>query len=259
MAYSIKDQVVFITGASAGIGNAIAHQFGAAGCKLILTARRLDRLEKLAHELKSTYGTETHVTKMDVSKIDSIIDVVYRLPEAFQKIDILVNNAGLALGVNKAQDNLIDDINTVVDVNIKGILYLTQAIVPGMVTRRRGHVINISSIAGHEAYPGGSVYCGTKHAVDAITKSTRMDVVDTPLRVTAISPGLVETEFSVVRFKGDAQRAAQVYQGYEPLSAGDIADAVLYVATRPPHVQVADMIILPTAQASATVVHKQSD
>ncbi|MCF7796703.1 MAG: SDR family NAD(P)-dependent oxidoreductase [Lentisphaeria bacterium] len=257
MGYDIKDQIVFITGASAGIGQATARQFAAAGCHLILTARRVDRLQILAQELTQKYHIHVHHAAIDVSRLESIESVLNDLPESFTNIDILVNNAGLALGVNKAHENNPEDINTVIDVNVKGVLWLTQAIVPGMVSRQRGHVINISSIAGHEAYPGGSIYCGSKHAVNAITKSTRMDLAGTSVRVTAISPGLVETEFSQVRFRGDAQRASQVYQGYEPLVANDIADAILYAATRPPHVQIADMIIFPTAQASATIVAKK--
>lgn len=257
MAYAINNQVVFITGASAGIGQAAARQFAAAGCHLILTARRQDRLQTLAQALTEEFPVQVHAAAMDVSSLDSIQSVLENLPEDLKNIDILVNNAGLALGVNKAHENVPVDINTVIDVNVKGILYLTQAIVPGMVARQRGHVINISSIAGHEAYPGGSIYCGSKHAVSAITKSTRMDLADTPVRVTAISPGLVETEFSQVRFRGDIERAKDVYKGYEPLVADDIADAILYAATRPPHVQIADMIIFPTAQASATIVSKK--
>ncbi|MCF7800763.1 MAG: SDR family oxidoreductase [Candidatus Marinimicrobia bacterium] len=257
MAYAINHQVVFITGASAGIGQAAARQFAATGCHLILTARRQDRLQALAQELTEEFSVQVHPATMDVSSLESIQTVLANLPEPLKKIDILVNNAGLALGVNRAQENEPDDIDTVIDVNVKGILYLTQAIVPGMVERQRGHVINISSIAGHEAYPGGSIYCGSKHAVNAISKSTRMDLVDTPVRVTAISPGLVETEFSNVRFRGDTARAKNVYKGYEPLVAEDIADAILYAATRPPHVQIADMIIFPTAQASATIVSKK--
>jgi len=256
MNYSIENQTVFISGASSGIGAATAQQFAASGANLILAARRTERLDQLAAELKSNYNIQVHSIKMDVSKIDSVKQGIASLPASFKAIDILINNAGLALGVNKAQVNIPAEIDVVVDVNVKGVLYLIQEITPGMVTRGRGHIINISSIAGHEAYPGGSVYCATKHAVDAITKSTRMDLVDTPLRVTAISPGLVETEFSLVRFQGDTERASKIYQGYEPLIADDIADAILYAATRPPHVQIADMIIFPTAQASATVVHK---
>lgn len=257
MRYSMKNQTAFISGASSGIGAATARQFAENGANLILAARRTDRLCELANELKLKYKIQVYILKMDVSQIESVNQGIGSLPAIFKDIDILINNAGLALGVNKAQSNVPGEIDTVVDVNVKGVLYLIQAITPGMISRGKGHIINISSIAGHEAYPGGSVYCATKHAVDAITKSTRMDLVDTPLRVTAISPGLVETEFSLVRFQGDSERAAKVYQGYEPLLADDIADAILYVATRPPHVQIADMIIFPTAQASATVVHKQ--
>jgi NADP-dependent 3-hydroxy acid dehydrogenase YdfG len=173
-----------------------------------------------------------------------------------QTIDILVNNAGLVIGLEKAFATPAADVDTMIDTNVKGILNMIRAVVPNMITRDSGHIINISSIAGHEAYGGGSVYCASKHAVDAITKSLRIDVVDTALRVSAISPGLVETEFSLVRFKGDAQKAKRVYAGMEALVGRDIAEAVLFAATRPPHVQIADMIIFPTAQAAATVVHR---
>jgi NADP-dependent 3-hydroxy acid dehydrogenase YdfG len=254
----LKNKVVLITGASAGIGAACAEQFAAAGSNLVLVARRNDRLEKLAMQLSKTYSCSVHTAVLDVSDKQAVSSFREALPTAFQEIDVLVNNAGLVIGVEKAYETPAEDVDTMVNTNVKGVLNLIRSIVPDMVKRNSGHVINISSIAGHEAYPGGSVYCATKHAVDALTKSLRMDVVASDLRVTAISPGLVDTEFSLVRFKGDVQRARAVYQGLEALVAEDIADAVVYAASRPPHVQIADMIISPTAQASATIVHRES-
>ena len=254
----LKNKVVLITGASAGIGAACAEQFAAAGSNLVLVARRNDRLEKLAMQLSKTYSCSVHTAVLDVSDKQAVSSFREALPTAFQEIDVLVNNAGLVIGVEKAYETPAEDVDTMVNTNVKGVLNLIRSIVPDMVKRNSGHVINISSIAGHEAYPGGSVYCATKHAVDALTKSLRMDVVASDLRVTAISPGLVDTEFSLVRFKGDVQRARAVYQGLEALVAEDIADAVVYAASRPPHVQIADMIIFPTAQASATIVHRES-
>ncbi len=171
---------------------------------------------------------------------------------------MLVNNAGLGLGLDKLHEGLVDDWERMIDTNVKGLLYVTRAVVPGMVARGRGHVINLGSTAGHEAYPGGNVYCGTKHAVDAITKGLRMDLVDTPVRVSTVDPGMVETEFSVVRFHGDSDRAKKVYQGIDPLTAVDIADAILYCATRPPHVQINEIIMTPTNQASSLVVHRKT-
>jgi len=258
MSKPLKDKVVLITGASAGIGEACAHRFAEAGCRLILTARRSEKLNRLAAELAERYACQALPVKLDVQDGKAIKEVLTTLPKSHQAIDILINNAGLVIGVEKAYETPAIDIDVMVDTNVKGVFNMIAAIVPDMVVANRGHVINISSIAGHEAYPGGSVYCATKHAVDALTKSLRMDVVATDLRVTAISPGLVETEFSLVRFKGDVQRAQAVYAGLEALVADDIADAVFYAASRPAHVQIADMIIFPTRQAAATVVHRDA-
>jgi len=258
MSKPLKDKVVLITGASAGIGEACAHRFAEAGCRLILTARRSEKLNRLAAELAERYACQALPVKLDVQDGKAIKEVLTTLPNSHQAIDILINNAGLVIGVEKAYETPAIDIDVMVDTNVKGVFNMIAAIVPDMVVANRGHVINISSIAGHEAYPGGSVYCATKHAVDALTKSLRMDVVATDLRVTAISPGLVETEFSLVRFKGDVQRAQAVYAGLEALVADDIADAVFYAASRPAHVQIADMIIFPTRQAAATVVHRDA-
>jgi len=250
-------KTVLITGASAGIGEACAKIFAKSGANLILTARREDRLKELAFSLENEYSITALAVGLDVRNSQLVDEMIWGLPKEMQDIDLLVNNAGLVIGVEKAHETPESDIDTMFDTNVKGILNLIRAVVPSMLIRDMGQVINISSIAGHEAYPGGSIYCGTKHAVDAITKSLRMDVVDSNVRVTAISPGLVDTEFSIVRFKGDEEKATSVYKGLEALVAEDIAEAVFFAATRPPHVQIADMIIFPTKQASATIVHRK--
>ena len=257
MTENLRSQTVLITGASAGIGEACAHVFAEAGCNLILTARRLERLQKLADDLQQSYPIRALPLALDVRDAAAVQNLMDSLPPEFKEIDILVNNAGLVIGLEKAHETPESDVNTMLDTNVKGVLNMIRSVVPAMVARNQGQIINISSIAGHEAYAGGSVYCASKHAVDAITKSLRMDVVSTNLRVTAISPGLVETEFSLVRFKGDAEKAAKVYTGLEALVGRDIAEAVLFAATRPAHVQIADMIIFPSSQAAATVVHRQ--
>jgi len=249
---SLKDKTVFVSGASSGIGKACAEVFANHGSRLILCARRIDRLEKIAGE----FSVETHLLSLDVRDRKSVFSAVKSLPDTWKKIDILVNNAGLASGLSKLQDGDVDDWEQMIDTNIKGLLYLSRAIIPGMVERNTGDIINIGSIAGHEVYPNGNVYCATKHAVDAITKGLRMDLLGTSVRVCTVDPGLVETEFSVVRFHGDQERADKVYDGLEPLTGEDIADAVLYAATRPVHVQIAEIIILPTAQRASTLVHR---
>ena len=255
---NLKHKTILITGASAGIGQACAHLFARQGSNLILTARRGEKLVQLANQLQGEYDIQVYPKPLDVRDMNAVDEMNSNLPESLKNIDVLVNNAGLVLGVEKAHETPANDVDIMLDTNVKGVLNMIRAVVPEMVSKQQGHVINISSIAGHEAYPGGSIYCASKHAVDALTKSLRMDVVSTPLRVTAISPGLVDTEFSLVRFKGDAKKAAAVYLGLEALIAEDIAEAVLFAASRPPHVQIADMIIFPTKQAAATVVHREN-
>lgn len=252
----LNGKTVLITGASAGIGEACARAFAREGANLILTARRVERLEALAKELTDEHSVQVYIRACDVRNKEDVDALILAFPEEFCGIDVLVNNAGLVIGLNKAHETPDEDVDTMMDTNVKGLLHVTRAVVPCMVKEGKGHIINISSIAGHEAYPGGAVYCASKHAVDAITKSLRMDLVDTSLRVTAISPGLVETEFSLVRFNGDESKAKAVYDGLEPLVAKDIAEAVLFAASRPEHVQIADMIIFPTQQASAGIVHR---
>jgi len=246
------------TGASAGIGEACAHQFAASGAKVILTARRVEKLQQVEEQIKQKFPeAKVHVTKLDVSVWKEVEETIQSFPEEFRSIDILVNNAGLAKGVAYTADNVPEDIDVVIDTNVKGVLYVTRAVLPGMIERNQGHVINISSVAGIDGYKGGSIYCASKHAVQGATESLRKEVVDKNIRVTAICPGLVETEFSVVRFSGDQDRADSVYKGLNALMAEDVADNVLYVASRPPHVQIAEVVVYPTNQASVEIVHRQ--
>jgi 3-hydroxy acid dehydrogenase/malonic semialdehyde reductase len=252
----LKNKLVFITGASSGIGRASAIAFAAEGARLLLCARRADRLAELKARLEKEFHASVYSFVLDVRDREAVDRSMNALPEDWKKIDILLNNAGLSRGLDKLQEGLIDDWDEMIDTNVKGLLYVTRKIVPGMIERGSGHIINIGSIAGHEVYPRGNVYCASKFAVDAITQGLRLDLVDTPLRVTGIDPGLVETEFSEVRFHGDKERAKTVYKGIEPLKPEDIAETIVWCASRPPHVQIADVIIFPTHQSSAAVVHR---
>ncbi len=254
----LRKQTVLVTGASSGIGLSCARKFAEAGARLILVARRLERIEALQKELKQRHRSEALTIQLDVRKRADVAERMSALPKEWQAVDVLINNAGLSRGLDKLQEGSIDDWEEMIDTNVKGLLYVTRAIVPGMVSRGRGTIINIGSIAGHEVYPKGNVYCASKHAVDALTKGLRLDLVDTPLRVCTVDPGLVETEFSNVRFHGDTERAKQTYQKMTPLTPDDVADAVLFCATRPPHVQLSEIVIMPTAQASTTLVHRSS-
>jgi 3-hydroxy acid dehydrogenase/malonic semialdehyde reductase len=254
---SLTNKTVFITGASSGFGRAAAEAFAAEGANLLLCARRIERLKELETKLKaSNPSAKVHSIQLDVRDRKAVEKTLDALPEEWKAIDILINNAGLSRGLDKFQEASLDDWDEMIDTNVKGLLYITRKVLPGMIERNRGHIINIGSIAGHEVYPRGHVYCASKHAVDAITKGLRLDVVDTPIRVTTIDPGLAETEFSEVRFHGDTERAKSVYKGMEALTAEDIAETILWCATRPAHVQIAEIIIFPTAQASAAVVHR---
>jgi 3-hydroxy acid dehydrogenase / malonic semialdehyde reductase len=255
---SLKNKIIFITGATSGIGLASAKLFAKHGAKLILAARRTERLNELAKELKSKYKTETKLISLDVRNKKAVNDSIKKLPEKWKDIEVLLNNAGLSRGLDKLHEGKIQDWEEMLDTNVKGLLYVSRAVIPLMVKRNKGHIINIGSIAGHEVYPKGNVYCASKHAVDAITKGMRIDLVDTNIRVTTIDPGLVETEFSIVRFRGDSNKAKAVYTGIEALTPEDVADAVIYAATRPENVQVAEMILLPNKQASAMVAHRDS-
>lgn len=257
MSTSMKGKIVFITGASAGIGEACAGAFAAAGAKLVLSARRTERLANIAKKLTAEYGTECHLLALDVRHRAEVEHAVESLPETWREVDVLVNNAGLGRGLDKLHEGQPDEWEEMLDTNVKGLLFVTHALLPGMVERGRGHVINIGSLAGREVYPGGNVYCASKFAVKALTKGLRMDLLGSPVRVSTVDPGMVETEFSVVRFRGDEARAAKVYHGMKALTPGDVADTVLWVATRPPHVDVTEIVIMPTAQASATLVHRE--
>ncbi len=252
----LRNMIVCVTGASAGIGEACARAFARAGSHLLLCARRLDRLETLVTELRGLGSPDVGIVALDVRDRETVGGAFNRLPQKWRSIDILVNNAGLSRGLDPIHDGSIDDWDEMIDTNIKGLLYVSRAILPGMVQRGRGHVINIGSIAGHEVYPKGNVYCATKYAVGAITKGMQLDLLGTGVRVSTVDPGMVETEFSQVRFHGDTSRASAVYRGFTPLTGDDVADAVLYCATRPPHANVQEMILMPSAQASATMVHR---
>ncbi|MEI7663774.1 MAG: SDR family NAD(P)-dependent oxidoreductase [Bacteroidota bacterium] len=249
-------KLIMITGATAGFGRAIARKFAENGHNLIITGRRHELLEELAMELRTTCKIEVLTLCFDVRKQDEVENAIASLPENFMNIDVLVNNAGLAVGLNPVHEGVVDDWERMIDTNVKGLLYMTRMVSPLMVARRKGHIINIGSIAGREVYPMGNVYCGSKFAVDAITRGTRIDLVSHNIKVTQIAPGAAETEFSLVRFKGDKERADNVYKGFTPLSAGDVADAVYYVTTLPDHVNVNDLVLMPTAQASAVNMHK---
>jgi len=251
---STVKQTVFITGASSGIGQSTAKLLARHNFRLIICGRREDRLQKLQEELSQL--TELHVLAFDVRDEAAVKNAINSLPENWKEIDILVNNAGNAHGLDPIQSGSIADWDAMIDINVKGLLYVSHAIIPGMTERKRGHIVNIGSIAGKEVYPNGNVYCASKHAVDALTKGMRFDLNTYGIKVTAINPGLVETEFSMVRFKGDEERASNVYKGYKALEASDIADIILFTITRPPHVQMADITVLPTAQASSTIVKK---
>jgi 3-hydroxy acid dehydrogenase/malonic semialdehyde reductase len=252
----LTQKTVFITGASSGIGLACAYAFARHDARLVIAARRKNRIEALAQELNRVHDTEVFTMELDVRNQPAVEKAVRDLPANWKDIDVLVNNAGLSRGLDKLYEGKLEDWEEMIDTNVKGLLYVSRTVIPGMVERNRGTVINIGSIAGHDVYTGGNVYCATKHAVDALTKGMRMDLVDTPIRVCTIDPGLVETEFSEVRFHGDKERAKKTYQNMTPLTPDDIADAVLFAATRPPHVQIAELIIMPTAQASTTLVHR---
>jgi 3-hydroxy acid dehydrogenase/malonic semialdehyde reductase len=256
--YSLKDRVVFITGASSGIGRSCARAFALQDAKLLLAARRRAQLDALAGELSEKYRSEVHVLALDVRDQPAVARTVKDLPAEWAPIEVLVNNAGLSRGLDKLQEGRLEDWEEMIDTNIKGLLYVSRSVIPGLVERGRGHIINIGSIAGHEVYPGGNVYCATKFAVRALSKGLRLDLSGTPVRVSEVAPGLVETEFSIVRYRGDKDKAQKTYQGMTPLTPEDIADAVVYCATRPPHVNISEMIVMPTAQAATFLVHRKS-
>ncbi|AMQ55804.1 SDR family NAD(P)-dependent oxidoreductase [Algoriphagus sanaruensis] len=250
----MKNKIALITGATSGIGKASAITLAKMGYDIIGTGRRKDRLDELEKELPA--GVRFLPLVFDVRDREKVGEILGNLPSDWAAIDVLINNAGNAHGMDPIQTGSLDDWDAMMDINVKGLLYVSKAIIPGMTERQSGIIINIGSIAGKEVYPNGNVYCGSKHAVDAITKGMRIDLNPFGIKVIGIHPGLVETEFSLVRFKGDEKRAETVYQGYEPLVAQDIADIVEFVVNRPAHVVLADIVVLPTAQAAATLVKK---
>lgn len=248
---------VLISGATSGIGRSCAFEFGREGYDLILTGRRKDRLVTLQQELKDAFNISVIIANFDIRVQQEVATFVEGIPGEIRKeLRILINNAGLAIGRGPIQEGEIDDWERMIDTNIKGLLYLSRAISPIMAENRQGHIINISSIAGKEVYPGGNVYCATKHAVDALSKAMRIDLVDKGIKVTNIAPGAVETEFSIVRFKGDLKTAGSVYNGFDPLTPDDIASVILFATQQPAHVNLNDITIMPTSQASSTVFYK---
>jgi serine 3-dehydrogenase len=252
----LRNRIVLVTGATSGIGLACARAFARAGSRLLVCARRAERLDAIASELTTEHGVDVHPFTLDVRDQAAVSEAIATLPDDWKAIDILVNNAGLSRGLSPLHEGSIEDWEEMIDTNVKGLLYVSRAVIPGMVERGTGHVINLGSIAGREVYPGGNVYCATKHAERALTKGMQLDLLGTGVRVTTVDPGLVETEFSIVRFRGDTERAANVYSGLTPLTGDDVADAIIYCATRPPHVNVHELLLMPTAQASATMVKR---
>lgn len=253
--YRMTNKIALITGATSGIGLATAEIFAQNHIDLIICGRRSERLD--AFEAK--WGDKIAIQKLsfDVREKDDVFQKINDLPEEWKNIDILINNAGNAHGLDSFQDGKLEDWEAMIDINVKGLMYVSKAVVPFMLARQSGHIINIGSIAGKEVYPNGNVYCASKYAVDALNQGMRMDLFKQGIKVSAINPGLVETEFSEVRFKGDTERASKVYQGLQPLTAQDIAEIIYFVISRPQHVNIADLIVLPTAQASATLVDRK--
>jgi 3-hydroxy acid dehydrogenase/malonic semialdehyde reductase len=247
-------KTVLITGATSGIGRATARAFAKNNYKVIICGRREDRLAELQDEFSQR--TQVHTLLFDVRDKKSVFDSIASLPDEFKNIDVLINNAGNAHGSDPIQNGNLQDWDDMIDINVKGLLYVSKAVIPQMVDRRSGHIINIGSVAGKEVYPNGNVYCASKFAVDALNQGMRMDLNAYGIRVGAIHPGLVETEFSQVRFKGDAERASNVYKGFDPLKPEDIADIIHFVVSRPYHINITDLIVMPTAQASATIVKR---
>ncbi len=254
------NRIALITGATAGIGKATAKLLAGNNFDLILTGRRKEKLDALKTEIESGTASNALTLCFDVRDSAEVDTAIGSIPSKWQNIDILINNAGLSAGLNPIQDGVIDDWERMIDTNIKGLLYITRRVSPLMTRKKSGHIINISSIAGKETYPGGNVYCATKHAVQSLTEGMRIDMLQHGIKVTSISPGAVgDTEFSIVRFKGDHERVSKVYEGFTPLFAKDIAEAILFVITRPGHVNIDDLVIMPSAQAFARVLEKRGE
>ena len=254
---NVEGKIALITGASAGIGEACAYKFAEAGCKLILLARRFEKLEEISKKIRNDYKIPVLVYECDVTDFNEVNTTLTKLPEEWQNIDILINNAGKARGMEKIYEGSVEDWNEMIDTNIKGLLYISRIIIPKMVANKNGHIINIGSIAGLEPYPNGNVYCGTKAFVEMISKSMVIDLNGTGVRVTNIDPGMVETEFSIVRFHGDEDKAENVYKGFAPLVGDDIADIALFAVTRPSHIAIQEILVTPTAQATTTLTAKK--
>lgn len=252
-------KIALITGATSGIGEATARLLSENDYNLILTGRRKDRLTLLEKEILSESDARVKILCFDIRDNDQVIEALESLPEEWQNIDVLVNNAGLAVGLNFFHEGLVDDWERMIDTNVKGLLYISREVSRKMVERKSGHIINLASIAGKEAYEKGNVYVATKHAVDALSRSMRLDLAAHGVKVSNIAPGAVDTEFSTVRFKGDKERADSVYKGFTPLYAEDIAETILFALSRPPHVNICDLLIMPSAQASASVTHRNAD
>ncbi|MCF8414318.1 MAG: SDR family NAD(P)-dependent oxidoreductase [Melioribacteraceae bacterium] len=255
----LEGKTTFITGASSGIGKACAFYFAEEGSNLIISSRTAAKIEQVAEDIRIKFGVSVYSMSMDVRSNSDVTSKIKNLPKEWQSVDILINNAGLARGFNKLHEDDPDGWDEMIDTNVKGLLYVSRQIVPQMVEKKSGHIINIGSIAGHEAYPGGGVYCATKHAVDAITKTFKMELIDKNIRVSTVDPGMVETNFSNIRFAGDVNRAKKVYEGIEPLYADDIADAVLFCATRKENTNIGQIVMTPIAQASAFVNYRDPD
>ena len=254
----MEHKIVFITGATSGIGEGCARKFASQGADLILNGRNIEKLNALKQELNAQ-GTDVLLLPFDVRNRQDMKQAIDSLEGKWKDIDILINNAGLVIGVDKEFEGSLDEWDVVIDTNIKGLLAMTRLIVPGMVKRGKGHIINIGSIAGDAAYPGGSVYCATKAAVKALSDGLRIDLVNTPLRVTNIKPGMVETNFTVVRYRGDKKRADNFYKGIRPLNGDDIAEVIFYATSAPAHVQIAEVLVMPTNQATGTINYRQPD
>lgn len=253
---NIKGKIVFITGASSGIGLESAKAFAREGCKLILTARRIDKIKFLAAELLKEFGTESLTLPLDVRKKEDVFTLFDKLPDDWKKIDILLNNAGVGKGLSPIHESDPDGWDEMIDTNVKGLLFVTKSVANLMIKNGNGHIINVGSVAGREVYPNGNVYCATKFAVNALTKAMRVELYDKNIRVTTVDPGMVETEFSLIRFDGDEERAKNVYKGMTPLSPADIADTIVFCATRPAHVNISEVVIYPSDQANTTTVKR---
>ncbi len=251
------NKIALITGATSGIGEATALLLAQNNYDLILTGRREERLTVLKQQILQKSNSRIHTLNFDIRSLDETTEAINSLTEQWKNIDVLINNAGLAVGYNTVQDGVVDDWERMIDTNMKGLLYITRLISPIMVGRSKGHIINISSIAGKETYPFGNVYCATKHAVQSVTKGMRIDMLKHGIKVSSVSPGAVDTEFSLVRFKGDEDKAKQVYKGFTPLFANDIAETILFVLTRPPHVNIDDILVMPTDQAFSRDFRKE--